>query len=239
MVPGKLSHLLRLAIKSPNNSVIDMPKLVFALLAAASAAVFFASIASAQPSAVERLDSLLQGIETLAADVTQLIIEADGSSLEQSEIKMVMKKPDGFYWQTISPFPELIVTNGVKLWNYQPDLEQVVIEDWDSSRSELAAQLLSGNTENLADEYHIELRSAPDSEHQEFELTPLAADSIWRQISINFMAAELDTIYMHNKNGEQTVWRFENIERNHPVADSFFEFQPPAGIEVIQNSSSQ
>jgi len=181
----------------------------------------------------------MQGIDTLAADVVQLIVESDGGILEQSSIRMYLKKPAGFYWETIDPFPELIVTNGVTLWNYQPDLEQVVIENWDSSRSELAAQLLNGQTENLTQEYTVELLSVADQELQEFELTPLAGDNIYSRISISFIAAELDRIHLHNKNGEQTVWRFQNIRRNQPLADSLFEFEPPAGIEIIENTYIQ
>lgn len=198
-----------------------------------------ATAANAQPTAVERLDELLQGIETLAGDVTQLIVESDGGILEESEIQMYLKKPDGFYWETLSPFPELIVTNGVKLWNYQPDLEQVVIEDWDNSRSELAAQLLNGQTDNLAEEYVIELVSEPAAEHQEFALTPIASDSVYQKISINFMTRELDLIYLHSKNGQQTVWQFENLQRNQALADSLFEFIAPDDIEVIENSYTQ
>ena len=57
-------------------------------------------------TALDRLDTLLGNIETLAADVVQLIVESDGGVLEQSEIQMLLKKPDGFYWETLTPFPE-------------------------------------------------------------------------------------------------------------------------------------
>ena len=197
------------------------------------------ALAQAEANDLQRLDSLLQGIETLAADVVQLIVEADGGVLEESKIRMYLKKPDGFYWETFTPFPELIVTNGSLLWNYQPDLEQVVIEAWDSSRSELAAQLLSGRTDNLAAEYLIEAVSSAADEHQEFKLTPLATDSIYVEISINFLLSELDMIYLDNKSGQQTVWRFQNVIRNRDLDDALFEFQPPAGVEVIENTYSQ
>jgi len=152
---------------------------------------------------------------------------------------MYLKKPDGFYWETISPFPELIVTDGKKLWNYQPDLEQVVVEDWDSSQSELAAQLLNGETENLATDYSIKLLEEQGSEHQEFELTPIALNSVYRYISINFMNAELESIFLNSKNGQKTVWRFENIQRNQDIADSLFAFEVPEGIELIENHYTQ
>lgn len=202
-------------------------------------ALAVASNSSAQSqiaeSELERLDVLLGDIETLSSNVIQLIVESDGGVLEESEILMFLKKPDGFYWETLSPFPELIVTNGKTLWNYQPDLEQVVIEDWDSSRSELAAQLLSGNIDSLAEDYDIESVNSEESEHQEFELSPREADSVYRIISINFMSAELESIYLHSKNGQQTVWRFEDVQRNQTIADAQFEFVPPEHIEIIQN----
>jgi len=211
-----------------------MQRISAALLACACIAT-----THAQPTAVDELDRLLQGIETLSATVVQLIIESDGGILEESDIQMHLKKPDGFYWETLSPFPELVVTNGVTLWNYQPDLEQVVIEDWDTSRSELAAQLLNGQTGNLAEEYQIELQTPRNSEAREFVLTPLASDSVYEQISINFFSSELDLIHLDNVNGQQTVWRFNTVQRNQPMADSVFVFIPPVGIEIIENSYAQ
>jgi outer membrane lipoprotein carrier protein len=205
------------------------------------------SVAFAQPSGaaldsasgLANLDVLLSDINTLSANVLQLIVESNGGVLEESEIQMFLKKPDGFYWETLFPFPELVVTNGIKLWNYQPDLEQVVIENWDSSRSELAAQLLSGEIKNLSKEYTIRRITLPESEYQEFELIPIAPDSLYQQISINFMNSELESIYLDSRNGQQTVWRFENLVRNQAIADAQFEFLPPENIEIIENSYSQ
>ena len=204
------------------------------ILAALLICAFFKG-SFAQQEALARLDSLLANINSLTADVVQLIVESDGGILEESSIKMLLKKPNGFYWETITPYQELIVTNGIKLWNYQPDLEQVVIEDWDVSKSELAAQLLSGKTENLDSQYIIEELSDTNNDSQEFVLTPVDADSIYTQISINFITSELDLIYLNSRNGQQTVWRFDAIERNQILEDSLFDFQPPAGIEIIEN----
>ena len=198
-----------------------------------------ATAAAAQASAVAELDGLLNDIDTLSAQVVQLIVESDGGILEESDIRMYLKKPDGFYWETLSPFPELIVTDGITLWNYQPDLEQVVVEDWDNSRSELAAQLLNGQTSNLAEEYLIESSVDDSGQHHAFELTPLASDSVYQKISINFTLNELDLIYLNSKNGQQTVWQFQNVERNSPLEEGLFVFSPPPGIEVIENSYTQ
>ncbi len=207
----------------------------FSRLGALAALASFASAgpAAAPADAVAALDALLGDIATLSADVSQLILESDGGALEESAIRMRLRKPDGFYWETIDPFPELIVTDGASLWNYQPDLEQVVIEHWDSGRAGLAAQLLNGETGGLAQTYRVTLATAP-ALHR-FELLPLAPDSPHALITIEFVERELDIIRLDHRNGQQTAWRFSNLQRNIPIADSLFVFTPPPGIEIIDD----
>jgi len=219
------------------NKLLKTAVALNSLLWTFSAGVF--AQAEVSDPALARLDILLGSIETLESDVQQLIVESDGGVLEESEIQMMLKKPDGFYWETLSPFPELIVTDGSTLWNYQPDLDQVVIEAWDSSRSELAAQLLSGNIVSLGDDYTIESVTDGNSEHQEFELAPRASNSPYQVISINFMRDELESIYLHSKNGQQTVWRFANVLRNAGITDATFVFVPPENIEIIESDYGQ
>lgn len=204
-------------------------------------AIFFALLSVtnsvlAQESSEQRLQELLAGINSLSAEVTQLIIESDGGVLEESLIQLHLLRPNGFYWETLDPFPELVVTNGVKLWNYQPDLEQVVIEDFNSDESELAAQLLSGNTEALGDDYQIATTDS-DADFISFDLKPVAVDSVYSNIAISFQAEEIASIHVSNKNGEQTVWRFSAVERNNGLELDKFEFEIPQDTEVIDNSS--
>lgn len=209
----------------------------FFCLAVAVLGLSSSQLVIAQFGAADRLDVLLADVDTLSAQVLQLIVESDGGVLEESDIQMYLKRPNGFYWETVLPFPELVVTDGETLWNYQPDLEQVVIEDWDSSRSELAAQLLSGETERLKREYRIERQLSDDRDYDEFTLLPLAADSVYDTITITFQQRTLEAIHLSHKNGQQTVWQFSQVERNQGLDDELFMFRPPEGIEIVDNSS--
>ena len=193
----------------------------------------FSQILAAQEGPIGELDLLLRDITTISADILQLIIESDGGVLEETEIKMLLKRPDRLYWETLTPFQELILTNGEVLWNYQPDLEQVTIENWDSDNSELAAQLLNGRTETLSTEYNVSVINADD--HKNFELSPKMNDSIYELVTISFVNDALDIIHLDGRNGEQTVWQFNNLIINSPIANSSFEFEIPDGIEVVNN----
>jgi outer membrane lipoprotein carrier protein len=200
---------------------------------AALVALAFSQTLMAQEGPIGELDLLLRDITTISADILQLIIESDGGVLEETEIKMLLKRPDRLYWETVSPFQELIVTNGEILWNYQPDLEQVTIEDWDSEDSELAAQLLNGRTETLSNDYYVAMINADDN--KSFELSPKLSDSIYDLVTVSFIDDVLDMIHLDGRNGEQTVWQFNNLVMNSLIENNSFEFEVPDDIEVVSN----
>lgn len=203
------------------------------MISAMSMLILSATI-SGQERPIVKLDKLLSNIDTITAEINQLIVESDGGILEESQIIMHIKRPEGFYWETVTPFPELLVTNGKRLWNYQPDLEQVVIEDWNPDQSALAAQLLYGKTENLEEDYYIVAIDAEQS--QTFELKPKSPDNLYELITISFINGLLELIYIENSSGERTAWQFTSSDINPPLGEDLFEFIPPDGIEIIYNS---
>ena len=194
---------------------------------------------AAEVSPANALSANLAEMMSISADVEQLIIEADGGVLEESRIRMLLKRPDGFSWETLEPFPELLVTNGIWLWNYQPDLDQVVIEPWNRDESELAAQLLGGETDALADEYEIAVLTSESRDIAEFILTPRESANINRRVSLSFASNRLDSIVIEARNGQRTVWRFVNVVLNPEIPDEAFEFKLPEGIEVFEHSYAE
>ena len=196
-------------------------------------------LARSQETPQAQLSNLLRQMDTMSATVQQLIVESDGALLEESSIQMHVMRPSGFYWETLEPFPELVVTNGAVLWNYQPDLEQVVIENWDSSRAELAAELLSGRTDSLAEEYEIHIEKDVDEDMPVFQLLPLDQNSLYRRISISFDNTALLSIHLDSKNGQKTLWQFNKPQINQQLSSDLFNFQIPPGIDIVDNRVSR
>jgi outer membrane lipoprotein carrier protein len=191
----------------------------------------------AQDDSAAQLTELLSGIETLQADVRQLIVESTGGVLEESEIKFMLKRPNGFYWETLNPYPELVVTDGRSLWNYQPDLLQVSIEDWEAERSELAAQLLNGNIAEIEADYFINGGRIGSGNTWEFVLEPVDPASLYERVTLYFRDQRLDSIHIDNGNGQRTFWEFFEHRFNESLEDSIFVFNIPDDIEVIDNRS--
>jgi outer membrane lipoprotein carrier protein len=187
----------------------------------------------------EKLQVLLADLQTFQADVRQLVMESSGSILEESQILFMLQRPDGFYWETLEPFPELIVTDGNSLWNYQPDLLQLTIDDWDADQSELAAQLLSGKVDEVAEQYSINAVPVTDG-GMEFVLQPLDPASLYQQVTLYFEEGQPESILLVNTNGQRTFWEFNNRQINLPLSSQQFVFQAPDDdmLEIIDNRST-
>jgi outer membrane lipoprotein carrier protein len=188
----------------------------------------------------ERLTELLADLNTFTADVRQLIVESTGGVLEESRIRFMLRRPHGLYWETLEPFPELIVTDGQSLWNYQPDLLQLTIEDWNADRTELAAQLLGGQTEALGEEYTIEA-TANNLQGWEFLLTPYDPASLYQNVMLYFEDNELVSILLVSTNGQRTFWEFNNRRINQPLDASLFTFEIPDDdmLDILDNRQAQ
>lgn len=190
----------------------------------------------AELSDAERLSDLLATLDTFSADVRQLIVESTGGVLEESQIRFMLRRPHGFYWETLEPFPETIVTDGQSLWNYQPDLLQLTIEDWNAERTELAAQLLSGQTQTLADEYDISAMPT-DRNGWEFVLTPLNPASLYQRVMLYFEETQLVSILLVSTNGQRTFWEFHNRQINECLDAALFVFEIPDDdmLDILDN----
>lgn len=211
---------------------------VFVFCCAPFAFVIGGGTAVAQDESAASLSQLLGNIETFQADVRQLIVESTGGVLEQSEILFKLKRPNGFYWETIEPYPELIVTDGERLWNYQPDLLQVTVEAWEPERSELAAQLLSGRVDEIEADYFITGGDVGNGNAFEFILEPVDPASLYERVTLYFRGQTLNSIHVDNGNGQRTFWEFFNHEINEPIEDSVFVFEVPDDIELIDNRAA-
>lgn len=200
-----------------------------------------AGLVSANESSNSRamLQKELTTLNRLSTDVRQLVMASSGSVLEESQIRFYLKRPDGFYWETLSPYPEVIVTDGTTLWNFQPDLFQVTIDDWDASQSELAAQLLSGQGEQALADYEV-THQPVQSGGTEYYLDPLDPASLYEEVTLFFDQQGLASLLLISTNGQRTFWEFSDREFNADIADSQFRFSVPDDdmLDVLDRRSA-
>ena len=191
-----------------------------------------APIYAAEPSV--SLNQLLTTMQTLQADFTQTITDKNAKAIQRSVGRMVLQRPGQFRWEVKKPTKQLVVTNGSRLWIYDPDLEQVTIRFLSKEVGESPAMLLSNTNVALEKDYLVQQKN--EDKLQWFLLTPKNQNSLFAQIRFGFIKNQIREMVLQDHLGHTTAVEFYNIRENKPVSSALFSFKPPANVDVIDET---
>ena len=183
-------------------------------------------------AASARLSDLLGKAETLSGRFSQLTLDASGTHLQEATGQMELKRPGLFRWHTDAPLEQLLVSNGQQVWLYDPDLEQVTIQQLDQRLTHTPALLLSGDVSKIGENFTIEFKEAGDV--VEFILRPKARDTLFDTLRLSFRGGLINDMQLIDSVGQRTNILFMGVQLNQPLAAERFTFEIPAGVDVIQ-----
>lgn len=181
---------------------------------------------------IQQLRNLLQPISSLSAQFKQQVTDADGFQLQQSEGLFQVAQPNNLRWIVEQPMPQQVISNGLTLWLYDPDLEQVIVQPFDASIESTPAILFSGDLTRLDSAYFIRQLS-PDV----FQLTPEQEGSLFSELQIIFVDQLPASISLTDSLGQVTRIAFSDVQLNPSLPAALFEFEIPGDIDVINNDS--
>ena len=183
-------------------------------------------------AATARLSDLLGKAETLSGRFSQLTLDASGTHLQEATGQMELKRPGLFRWHTDAPLEQLLVSNGQQVWLYDPDLEQVTIQQLDQRLTHTPALLLSGDVSKIGENFTIEFKEAGDV--VDFILRPKARDTLFDTLRLSFRGGLINDMQLIDSVGQRTNILFMGVQLNQPLAAERFTFEIPAGVDVIQ-----
>ena len=184
--------------------------------------------------AAAQLASRLESYKTFKADFTQTVIDRGGSTVQQTQGKMVAKRPGYFYWHTQPPLEQVIVADGKNVKVYDPDLLQVTVHTMDNRLSATPALLLSGNVDGLDKAYNVS-RDQQGSQVS-FTLVPRNPDSLFESLTLSFSGDTLQEMRLKDSLDQNSRLRFNNVITNAKVADDTFALHVPDGVDVIRDA---
>ncbi|OEC35951.1 outer membrane lipoprotein carrier protein [Pseudomonas cuatrocienegasensis] len=183
-------------------------------------------------AAVQRLTQLLDQAQTLTARFSQLTLDGSGTQLQETAGELALKRPGLFRWHTDEPMEQLLVSNGEKVWLYDPDLEQVTIQALDQRLTHTPALLLSGDVSQIQDNFDITFKEGGNV--VDFILKPKSKDTLFDSLRLSFRAGVLNDMQLIDSIGQRTNILFLAVKMNQPVDDAQFTFEVPEGADVIQ-----
>ena len=187
-------------------------------------------------ASLQQLTGILAQTRSMRAAVEQLLIDQDGREIQETRAELLMRKPASFSWHVTEPWEELMVTNGELIWRYEPDLEQVTIQNFDTGLDRTPVMLLNGTAETIAEAYEVSGIDMGDGLVWRFILLPRKTTSLFERLSLTFAGDVLQEMQFEDSLGQQTSLSFTSVERNTGISDDSFRFVPPAEVEIIDNT---
>ena len=200
------------------------------LLAVLTTASLFAH--ADDEAAVKRLTELLNQAQTISARFSQLSLDGSGTQLQETAGELALKRPGLFRWHTDEPMEQLLVSNGEKVWLYDPDLQQVTIQSLDQRLTHTPALLLSGDVSQIRDNFEITFKEGGSV--VDFILKPKSKDTLFDSLRLSFRSGVLNDMQLIDSIGQRTNILFMNVKMNQPLDDKQFSFDIPEGADVIQ-----
>ena len=192
-------------------------------------------VASTEAGAAQ-LDRFMNDLQSMQAAFTQTVKDSNGKLVEQSNGTLSIKKPGKFHWDYARPNAQTIVSDGKRLWLFDPELEQVTIRRAELSINGTPAVLLSGQG-NWRDSFvvnHVENHDGMTV----INLDPKQTDSDFKLLQLALRNNTLVAMSLTDKLAQTTLLEFKNFKRNGKVSDSEFNFVPPKNADVIDNTGA-
>ena len=190
-------------------------------------------------SAQERLDGVgevlvndfIQNVITLQGRFEQSLIDADGEVVERSSGILEIERPGRFRWAYSEPYEQWIVADGLNIWSYDVDLEQVTVKAQEEALGSTPAILLGGSSDVLDDFDYI--GSLSDRGTVWVRLRPRDTDNGFNKVELGFTESKLSRMLFVDNLEQTTIVALFDVELNEPVDDAIFAFTPPAGVDIV------
>ncbi|MGJ8521726.1 Outer-membrane lipoprotein carrier protein [Carnimonas sp. R-84981] len=196
------------------------------------AALFASSGVYAQANPAEQLTQLLEPLHTYSGDFKQVVAGDGGQAAQQASGHMWLARPGKFNWQVNAPYSQTVVSNGKKVYLYDPDLNQVSVRNLDPQVTSTPALLLSGSAGQITRDYSVTERGSGNT--KVFSLTPRDKGSLFQSLQMTFNGDRLTSLSMEDPSGQQTRVSFSNVEQNGSIDDARFVFNIPKGADVVE-----
>lgn len=186
---------------------------------------------SAADSATEKLNAFVKNVVTFKANFEQTVLDPRGNIMEQAEGEFTLDRPGKFRWDYKQPYPQHIVADGLHIWFYDVDLEQVTVKSQEEALADTPATLLSGNT--LPEDKYLLTDMPSDDGLFWVELIPKDVESSFQTIALAFDDNGLRTMIMKDRFDQRTRLVFRQVQENPTLAKDAFVFTPPEGVDVV------
>jgi outer membrane lipoprotein carrier protein len=179
---------------------------------------------------IDQFRAFLKATPQARGSFTQTVIAKSGRKPQLSSGSFAFSRPGKFRWTYDKPYKQLLVSDGKKLWSYDPDLNQVTVRKLGDALGSSPAALLAGDA--LEDNFTLIDAGTADG-LQFIEAVPASKEGAFQSVRIGMKDNLPRTMEVRDNFGQTTVINLGQIEGSVALPADTFRFTPPKGADVV------
>ena len=135
-----------------------------------------------------------------------------------------------------SPSAQSLITDGDRIWLYDPDLAQVTVGVLDTETAEAPMLILSGQVGTLTSKYDISAEGGGSNWRFVMKLRSAAVTRgpSFEQLTLEVVDGDVRAMHIRDTLEQRTDVMLSAVEHPAQVDARLFHFVIPAGVEVVQ-----
>jgi outer membrane lipoprotein carrier protein len=191
------------------------------------------AISSAQQEEVGRqlIDDFVNNVRTISGRFDQQLVDAENVVVDYSSGTIEIQKPGRLRWTYLEPYEQILVADGLNVWSYDVDLEQVTVKPQADVLASTPALLLGG-TQNVLDDFEY-IGSFTERDTVWVRLRPKSTDNGFTKVELGFNDGKLGRMIFSDNLGQTTLIALFDLTLNESIDEHRFNFSPPDGVDVV------
>jgi len=189
---------------------------------------FMLSATAAAQTAAESLTGLLDQNRNIEGEFRQVTNNEQGEAVQNSEGVFLLAAPNRFVWDTITPFPQRIISDGEWVTIWDVDLEQATRKPFAGSVGNSPAALLGESADDVLTHYEVKVLG-----ENTYQLSPKEQEDLFDTLTLSFDNKKISTMSIKDVLGQTTLIEFANIEAHDGVSESNFVVKLPDSVDVM------
>ncbi len=189
------------------------------------------SFAQQESTGQQLMDNFVNDVQTLTGRFEQQLVDADNIVVDKSSGTIEILKPGRFRWTYLQPYEQILVADGLNVWSYDVDLEQVTVK----AQAEVLANtpaLLLGGSQNVLDDFEY-IGSFTERDTVWVRLRPKSTDNGFTKVELGFNEGKLSRMIFSDNLGQTTLIALFDLSLNEPIDEHRFSFSPPDNVDVV------
>lgn len=190
-----------------------------------------AANAAAAATGVEQLRRFVADTGSAEGSFEQIVTTSSGGREQHASGSFAFARPGKFRWNYVKPYPQLLVSDGVRLWSWDQDLNQVTVKVLGDALGSSPAAILAGDGVLDRD---FDLREGGSADGLAWVVAkPRQTESAFESMRIGLADGQLKRMELRDNFGQNTLIVFTRLSSGVDPAPDLFRFEPPPGADVI------